>query len=139
MCINLSFTEEISLPQIIDSKMHTKTACSSRVVVQYASFFVLFFKKYFFNFYQMKALEIKLFCKFIGKCCALKDFKLHFKHLNALENKEFQKFELKKTDIFLNFVKFPYFSWHFSKTLIFLTFVYFFRFSWLFLIFWQPC
>ena len=49
----------VSLPQIINTKKHTKSACSSRVVVQYVNRKILqFYKGYFINFYQMKALEI---------------------------------------------------------------------------------
>ena len=71
---------EVSLPQIIYTKMHTKTACSSRVIVLHVNRKILqFFKRYFFKFYQIKALEFKYFCKFIGKFCnanlTLKDFK----------------------------------------------------------------
>ena len=57
---------EVSLTHMINTKKYTKTACSNRVVVQY---FViknfLIFKEYFFNLYQMKALETKKFCNFI--------------------------------------------------------------------------
>ena len=49
---------EVSWPQIINTKKHTKTTCSSRVV-QYVNRKILqFYKGYFINFYQMKALEI---------------------------------------------------------------------------------
>ena len=68
----------------------------------------------------MKALEIKYFCKFVGKNCifslTLSDFKLIFYHLKPLEFKEFCKFKLTKSVFFLHFVKFPD---HISKTPIF--------------------
>ena len=58
---------EVSLLQIINTKKLTKSACSSRVLVQYVNRNLLqFYKGYFTNLYQMKALEIK-FCKFLGK------------------------------------------------------------------------
>ena len=56
---------EVSLLQIINIKKLTKTACLSRVVVQYVYRKILqFYKRYFINLYQMKALEIRLFGKF---------------------------------------------------------------------------
>ena len=52
---------EVSLLQIINTKKLTKSACSSRVLVQYVDRKILqFYKGYFTNLYQMKALEIKL-------------------------------------------------------------------------------
>ena len=36
-CIYHNFTTEVSFPQIINTKMHTKTACSSRVIFQYVN------------------------------------------------------------------------------------------------------
>ena len=52
---------EVSLLQIINTKKLTKSACSSRVLVQYVNRkFLQFYKGYFINLYQMKALEIKL-------------------------------------------------------------------------------
>ena len=52
---------EVSLLQIINTKKLTKSACSSRVLVQYVNRnFLQFYKGYFTNLYQMKALEIKL-------------------------------------------------------------------------------
>ena len=70
---------EVSLLQIINTKKLTKTACSSRVVVQYVNRKILQLKKeYFINLYQMKAMEILKNCKFLGKFCifslTLKDF-----------------------------------------------------------------
>ena len=44
MCI-ISFTIEVSLLQIINTKTHTKIACSSKVVVQYLSRKILQFYK----------------------------------------------------------------------------------------------
>ena len=37
LCIDHSLTMEVSLLQIINTKKLTKTACSSRVVVQYVN------------------------------------------------------------------------------------------------------
>ena len=63
---------EVTLQQIINTKKLIKTACSSRVVVQYVNRKVLqFYKRYFINFYQMKALEIRKFCKFLEKFATL--------------------------------------------------------------------
>ena len=64
-CLYHSFTTEVSLPQIINTKNHTKTASSNRVIVN------MILRK-FFNF-----------------CLTLKDFLLIFYHLNALEIKKF--------------------------------------------------
>ena len=48
LCIYHSFTMEVSLLQIINTKKLTKTACSSRVVVQYANRKIFqFYKGYF--------------------------------------------------------------------------------------------
>ena len=48
------------LPQIINTKKDIKTACSSRVSDQYIDRNTLqFYKGYFTNFYQVKALENK--------------------------------------------------------------------------------
>ena len=42
---------EVYLPQIINAKIHTKTACLSRVSVQYINRNILqFYKGYFTNF-----------------------------------------------------------------------------------------
>ena len=61
LCIYHSFTMEVSLLQIINTKKLTKSACSSRVLVQYVNIKILqFYKGYFTNLYQVKALEIKL-------------------------------------------------------------------------------
>ena len=50
--------------------MHTKTACSSRVVVQYVNRKILqFYKESFINLNQMKALETKKIRKIQGKFC----------------------------------------------------------------------
>ena len=52
---------EVSLLQIINTKKLTKSACSSRVLVQYVNRkFLQFYKGYFTNLYQVKALEIKI-------------------------------------------------------------------------------
>ena len=52
-----NFTMEVSLPQIINTKKHTKTAYLSRVPVQYIDRKTLqFYKGYLTNFHQMKAL-----------------------------------------------------------------------------------
>ena len=71
MCI-ISFTIEASLQQIINTKMHTKIACSSRVVVKY---FIRktfqFYKGYFINFTILKSLKIKLFCKILESFATL--------------------------------------------------------------------
>ena len=57
---------EVSLLQIINTKMHTKTACFSRVVVHYFKRKTLqFYKGYFFNFTILKALKVKKFCKIL--------------------------------------------------------------------------
>ena len=59
MCKYHSFTMEV-LPQIINTKKDIKTACSSRVSDQYIDRNTLqFYKGYFTNFYQVKALENK--------------------------------------------------------------------------------
>ena len=51
---------EVSLLQIIITKNLTKTACSSKVAVQYVNRKILqFYKRYFINFTNLKALEIK--------------------------------------------------------------------------------
>ena len=51
---------EVSLPQIIKTKKYTKTALSSKVVVQYGNRkIVQFYKGYFIHFFQMKAFETK--------------------------------------------------------------------------------
>ena len=51
---------EVSLPQVINTKKHTKTACSSRVSVQYNNkkTFQLY-KGYFTYFYKIKTFENK--------------------------------------------------------------------------------
>ena len=70
----------------------------------------------------MKALEMKLFCKFKGKFCNFsltKEFLIDFYHLKALENKEFSKIELKISDVFKILSNFLTFLDIFSKTLIF--------------------
>ena len=63
------------------------------------------------------------------------DFKGHlinFYLLKALENEEFCKFKLTKSDFYFYFIKFPDFSWLFFKTPhFFLTFVIFLNFPWL--------
>ena len=60
LCIHHSFTMEVFLLYIINTTKLTKTACSSRVVVQYVNIKILqFYKGYFINLYQMKALETK--------------------------------------------------------------------------------
>ena len=60
LCIFYSFTIEVSLQQIINTKKLTKTACLSRVVVQYDNRKILqFYKGHFISLYRMKALEIK--------------------------------------------------------------------------------
>ena len=52
---------EVSLLKTINTKNLTKSACSSRVLVQYINRkFLQFNKGYFTNLYQLKALEIKL-------------------------------------------------------------------------------
>ena len=54
-----SFTTKVSLLQIINTKKFTKTSCSNRVSVQYVNRKILqFYKGYYINLYQMKALEI---------------------------------------------------------------------------------
>ena len=59
-----------SLLQIINTEKLTKTACSSRIVVHYnIRKFLQFYKGYFLNFYQIKALNIKQFCKILEKFC----------------------------------------------------------------------
>ena len=81
MCMYHNFTMEVSLPQFIDTKKHTKTARSSRVTVHYIEIdrkTLQFYKGYFIIFY----------------------------HLKTSENKEFYKFKQKKSDIFTNSVKF---------------------------------
>ena len=51
---------EVSWPQTTSTKNHTKTARSSRVVIQYVNRKILqFYKGYFINFYQMKTFEVK--------------------------------------------------------------------------------
>ena len=68
-CKYQSSTKEVSL-QVINTKMNTKTARSHRVSVQKINRKVLqFYKGYFTNIYQMKVLENKPFCKFLGKLC----------------------------------------------------------------------
>ena len=57
LCIDHSLTMEVSLLQIINTKKLTKTACSSRVVVQYVNRKILHWM--FFNLYHIKALKIK--------------------------------------------------------------------------------
>ena len=62
LCIDHSLTLEVSLLQIINTKKLTKTACSSRVVVQYVNRKILQFYKEFLNiFLPFKNNE---FCKF---------------------------------------------------------------------------
>ena len=59
-CIYHTFTMEVHLLQIINTKKLTKTVCSSRVVVQYVNrIFFQFYNGYFIRLNQMKALEIK--------------------------------------------------------------------------------
>ena len=53
-----SFTMEVFLLQIIKTKMHTKTACSSWVVFKYFIRKILQFEEYFINFTILKALKI---------------------------------------------------------------------------------
>ena len=52
MCIYHSFTMEVYLPQTINTKKHSKTACSNRVIVQHVSRkylqFYLDFKWFFY-------------------------------------------------------------------------------------------
>ena len=56
---------EMFLPQVINNKKQTKTDCSSWTSVQYINRKTLqFYKGYFTNFYHLKALENKEFCKF---------------------------------------------------------------------------
>ena len=65
LCIYHNFTMEMSLLQIINTKKLTKSACSSRVLVQYVNGKILqFYKGNFTNLYQMKALEINNFVNF---------------------------------------------------------------------------
>ena len=46
---------EVSLSHILNTRMHTKTACSSREVVQYVNRkFLQFYKGYIINLNQMK-------------------------------------------------------------------------------------
>ena len=55
-----SFTMEVFLLQIINTKMHTKIACSSRVVAQYLYREILqSYKGYFINLSILKALKGK--------------------------------------------------------------------------------
>ena len=57
---------KLFLPQVINNKKHTKTACSSRASVQYVSRkFLQFYKGYFTNFYQIKALTKSNFVNFL--------------------------------------------------------------------------
>ena len=50
---------EVSLLQIVNNKELTKSACSSSIVVQYVNIkFLQFYKGYFINLYEMKALEL---------------------------------------------------------------------------------
>ena len=55
---------EVSLLQIINTKKLTKSACSSRVVVQYNIRKTLqFYKRYFIKYYHLKSFENKESCK----------------------------------------------------------------------------
>ena len=61
---------EVSLPQIINNKKHTKTACSSSASLHYTNRKTLkFYKKYFVNHYKMKTLEKSNFAKFLEIVC----------------------------------------------------------------------
>ena len=55
---------EVSLSHILNTRMHTKTACSSREVVQYVNRkFLQFYYGYFINFYRMKHWKLSIiFC-----------------------------------------------------------------------------
>ena len=54
---------EVSLLQIMKTKKLTKTACSSRVIVQYVNEKNFhFYKGYFTNLYKIKTLVIKQLC-----------------------------------------------------------------------------
>ena len=79
LCIYYNFTMETPLPQIINTKNHTKIACSSRVPVQYSFRKTFqFYEGYFTYFYQIKSLENEYFCKFLEKncnfCLSIEDF-----------------------------------------------------------------
>ena len=69
LCIYHSLQHQ-QLPQIINTIKRTKTAC--RIVDQSVNRKILQFYKGYFNFiiyYQIKALEIKYFCKVLRKFC----------------------------------------------------------------------
>ena len=75
----------------------------------------------------MKLLEIEKFCKFLGMfwnlSLTLKNFKVVSYHVKALENKEFCKFEVTKSDVFFNLIKFSdlffFKNTHFSLHLLY--------------------
>ena len=122
LCIYHSFTMEVSLLQIINTKKLTKSACSSRVLVQYVNRkFLQFCKGYFTNSYQMKELEIQLniFVNLQENFAIFSDFKgllINFYHLKGLENKKFCKFKLTKSDFFKILSNFLTFMTFFFKT-----------------------
>ena len=51
VCIFHNFTMEVSMPQIINTKKHTKTAYSSRVTVQYNNRKTLQLNKEYFTYF----------------------------------------------------------------------------------------
>ena len=65
LCIYHSFTMKLSLLQITNTKKLIKSACLSRVLVQYVNRkFLQFYKRYFTNLYQMKDWKLNIFVKF---------------------------------------------------------------------------
>ena len=131
-----SFTMEVSLLQIINTKKLTKSACSSTVLVQYVNRkFLQFYKGYFTNLHQMKASEIKLnifvnFWKIFGIFFWLfRTFNLFSTIWRLLKTRSFVNLNWQSLTFLLtlsNFLTFP-------------DFCNFLNFSWLFLTEWQPC
>ena len=59
------FTMEVSLLQVINTKMNTKTLCSSKVVVQCLKRkFLQFYKEYFINLTRWRHWKLSDFVKF---------------------------------------------------------------------------
>ena len=122
---------EVSLPQIINTKKLTKSACSSRVVVQYLNWKILqFYKGYFLIYTRWRHWKLSNFVnlKEILAILVWIKKKIDFYHLKALKNEEFRKFEVTISNFFFNFVKFP--NFFFKNSYFCLTFVIFFNFSW---------
>jgi len=129
VCIS-QFHYRIVLAKIINTKKHTKTACTRRVSVQLIiEKLSSFIKVVFLVSTKLSHWKISNFVNFQANFATLSDFRgfilLVFYHLKALENKEFSNFNRKNLKLFkilsnfLTFFENPYFFLTFVIILVF--------------------